>query len=167
MSRPPIMTAQLAQTFYAEAGQLGACLKAAQPGQSFIYAKGERLDPAHPTEALVLAEVAAGRAVRNIAGRDSEGNLRWQVKMIGGGVESVSAILERGPAAQDTPGSGRDMRVLEFLRSLRSGGPLPSLRAVALGAGLTRVDNAPDRFAARRALARLRAAGLLGGLGFK
>lgn len=120
------------ETFYADAAQLAAVLDRAPPGQRFIFAKGPRVDPTHPTVQLVRAAVAAGRASEHSAGRDRAGELQHMVRMV------APATIDQAEQPGDVARSGgereRVLAVLEWCAA--NGGRRPSYAEIAHRAAL-------------------------------
>lgn len=135
------------ETLYASAAQLAACLEAAKPGQSFIYARGPGLDPAEPTAALVRRWIEEGRATSVKPREDQTGVLLHFVRKLAPPV--VAGAETFAPESEE----GRLYRVLRGLA--REGLPLPSNETLAEMAGL------PDRKAAQYRADKLERAGLI------
>ena len=138
---------------YMRVDMCAAALADLQPGGSFVFAKGERPDPAHPVTAMIDRAVAEGAVRRHLSGRDGEGRLMHKV---------VRAVPVVAPRVRAVPGAGgeqlspKDDAVLALLlAAAEAGEPCPSNRALAQAAGLRDADAASHR------LRRLRRAGLL------
>jgi hypothetical protein len=138
-------------TRYADPLVLEAALRAARAGQSFAYATGDKLDPAHPTDKLVKRMAAAGEVELHNGGRDPTGQLR-RIAVRASADSGVASGLA-GPEPIMPDGCAQLLAVLRETASLRA--PCPSNRDLAVRARLQ------DRHAAAYRLHTLKDLGLI------
>ena len=111
-------------TAYADLAVLTASLGEARAGQSFIYAAGASLDQGQAVVQLVSRLRGEGRVRTNIAGRDLDGRLRYQVTVLPRADDAAPApepLLHRHDAAL--------LGLLEELAEARAA--CPSLKELA------------------------------------